>query len=473
MRDSGTRDSAIAICHIPIVQNMNSALPCFVSIMVSASGALASESDVKVGAAKVDITPDGSVFIGGYGMNRLSTGVHDPVWARCMVIECEGRRIAFLSLDLVGLFLDEVDIIRKGAASDTLSEEDIIVCCTHNHQGPDTLGLWGPELGVSGVDSQYKLELRQRAVECIRKAESDMTPARLRVGTTTVEGVAKNARDRDILDPVLVAIKAEDEKGMTISTIVNFANHPEALGSRNTLISADWPSYLYRTVEEELGGICVLLNGALGGMVTPDVARNTFEETQRIGETTGNKAIECLESAEVLDFSGITHLSTSVRIPLANEGFVELRKAGVIRRSFHGGKVQTELHVIRLGEVDMATIPGEALPKVGLEIKGHMRGKYKILIGLGNDELGYIIPKEDFDASKYEESMSVGPKAAPIIIKGLADLLEGRGKSRGNPITILVAALLLASGALFCSIRLRKRKSRDPDGRTRRGRILP
>jgi len=357
----------------------------------------------------------------------------------------------------VGLFLDEVDIIRKGAASNTLSEEDIIVCCTHNHEGPDTLGLWGPEPGVSGVDSQYKLELRQKAVECVRKAEASMAPARLRVGSTLVDGVAKNARERHILDPVLVAIKVEDEDGKTISTIVSFANHPEALGSRNTLISADWPNYLYRTVEEELGGTCLLLNGALGGMVTPDVAANTFEETQRIGEATGNRAIECLETAAALEFSHIDHLSASVGIPLANEGFLELRKAGVIRREFRGGKVRTELHVIRLGELELATIPGEALPKVGLEIKEHMKGRYRILIGLGNDELGYIIPEEDFDPTKYEESMSVGPRAAPIIVEGLADLLEGRSRGKATALILVMAAVLLFSGGLLCSVLLRRR----------------
>ena len=411
---------------------MDPAFPCSVSLVVGASGALAGTAEIGAGAAKVDITPEGRVFIAGYGMNRVSTGVHDSVWARCVVIEAGGRRLALLSLDLIGLFLDEVDLIREGGASDQLLKEDIIICATHNHEGPDTLGLWGPQPGVSGVDAQYRLLLRESAVKCIRKAEEALAPARLRVGTTRVDGVAKNGRDRNILDPVLIAINVEGLEGETISTIVNFANHAEALGSRNTLISADWPNYLCQKVESTLGGTCVLLNGALGGMVTPDVRVNSFEETQRIGATTGEKTLECLESAEVMPSPSMVHLRTSVKIPLSNQGFLELRRAGVIEREFEGGKVQTELHMVRLGDVEIVTIPGEALPKVGLEIKRHMMGKYKVLIGLGNDELGYIIPEEDFDPAKYEESMSVGPNAAPIIVEGLAALLEGKRRGTGG-----------------------------------------
>ncbi len=430
-----------------------------VSLLVGTTANVAGEFDVRAGAAKVNITPDSPVFIAGYGQNRISTGVHDPIWARCMVLEIGGSRIAFVSLDLIGLFWDDVEVIRKGAASPSLPAENIIVSCTHNHEGPDTMGLWGPEIGVSGVDSRYKLLTREKAVECVKEAEASLAPAKLRVAQTMVEGVSRNGRDRDILDPVLVAIKAEDDKGQCIGTLVNFANHPEALGSGNTLISADWPNYLYATVEGKLGGICILLNGALGGMVTPDVSSHSFEETERVGTITGLKAVECVQDSPVMPCANLTHLSTTVDIPVANENFLAMRKAGVITRTFHAGKVRTELHVMKFGEVEMATVPGEALPKVGLAIKSYMAAQYRILVGLANDELGYIIPKEDFDPTKYEESMSVGPKAAPMIQAKLKSLLAGgkAGGMRVGILTLILLSVLVAGGASAAGLLLRRR----------------
>ncbi|MBU7004905.1 MAG: neutral/alkaline non-lysosomal ceramidase N-terminal domain-containing protein [Theionarchaea archaeon] len=401
---------------------MKKTLSHLMGILINHTGTPVGGTPILAGASKIDITPRTRAYIAGYGQNRLSSGVHDPIWARCLVLEVAGKRMVFLTVDLIGLFLDEVDAIRKAAASEELSPEDIIICSTHNHEGPDTLGLWGPNMGQSGVDYNYRLYVSEKAVKCVKEAEDSLRPARLRVGQTMVEGVAKNGRDRDILDPVLIAIQAVGDDGTTIATLVNFANHPEALGSKNTLISADWPNYMYVIVEKVLGGICVFQNGALGGMVTPDVRSHTFEETERIGTTTGKSAIKCLEDVPFMECENMTHVHTIIRIPVANRNFLAMRKAGIIRREFQGDEVETELHLIRLGDVDMVTLPGEALPKVGLAIKELMRAKNKLLIGLGNDELGYIIPEEDFDPSKYEESMSVGPKVAPLIEAGIAGL---------------------------------------------------
>ncbi len=424
-------------------------------VLLGASGL--SEASIKAGAAKVDITPTTRAYIAGYGMGRSSTGVHDPIWARCLVLEVDGRRVALLSLDLIGLFLDEVDVIRKGAASDQLRPEDIIVSCTHNHEGPDTLGLWGQEVGVSGVDPGYIVLLRKNAIDCIRQANDNLVEARLRIGQTTVMGVSRNGRDPGLLDPTLVAIRAENAEGGTIAALVNFANHPEALGSKNTLISCDWPNYLYSTVEGILGGICLFQNGALGGMVTPDVAANTFEEAERIGSTTAIEAVNCLKSAPVMMCTNLSHLIATVEIPVANRNFLALKKAGVIMRSFRQGKVRTELHLLRLGGVEMVTIPGEALPKVGLAIKSLMAAKYKILVGLANDELGYIIAEEDFDPSRYEESMSVGPKAAPLIEKGIARMLGRRKQSSKSALLAVGAVATITMSASLAILAQRKR----------------
>jgi len=401
-------------------------VPQFEKTVVT-TGAVAENSPIFAGTSKVDITPGKEVYIAGYGQNRLSTGTHDPVWARCLVLEIGNTRTAFLALDLVGLFLGDVEKIRNGAANELLPAENIIVSSTHNHEGPDTMGLWGPNIMQSGVDDDYLLSVREMAVKCIKSAEKNLVKAEIKIGQTYVDGVAKNGRDEGILDPVLVAMQATCD-GETIGTLVNFANHPEALGSENTLISSDWPNYMYNIIEDLLGGVCIFQNGALGGMVTPDVRNHSFEETERVGLTTGRCAIGCLEGATHMDCRGIDHISSKIRIPVANEKFLALRNAGIIKRDFVDGEVETEIHLLRFGSVEMVTLPGEALPGVGLSVKKLMKAEHKILIGLGNDELGYIIPEQDFDKTKYEESMSVGPKAAPRIedaIKSMYQVTNG------------------------------------------------
>ena len=85
--------------------------------------------------------------------------------------------------------------------------------------------------------------------------------------------------------------------------------------------------------------------------------------------------------------------------------------------------VVTEVGVLRIGQLTAVTIPGEALPKIGFALKRAIQSPYKMVWGLANDELGYLIAGEDWQPNEYEESMSVGPKAGDQITDALRALL--------------------------------------------------
>ncbi|HNS23010.1 MAG TPA: hypothetical protein PKH24_21105 [Sedimentisphaerales bacterium] len=57
--------------------------------------------------------------------------------------------------------------------------------------------------------------------------------------------------------------------------------------------------------------------------------------------------------------------------------------------------VATQINVVNLGNAQMLTIPGEALPNVGFYLKRKMSGQHNLLLGLTNDAFGYILTKED------------------------------------------------------------------------------
>ncbi len=110
----------------------------------SSAGAL------RVGFAERDITPDISrpVYIAGYGENRVATGVHDPLHARAVVLADGERKIALVCVDVVGLQLPEVRRVREKLTD----FHYVMVSSTHNHEGPDVIGIWGPTPIKSGVD---------------------------------------------------------------------------------------------------------------------------------------------------------------------------------------------------------------------------------------------------------------------------------------------------------------------------------
>ncbi len=110
-----------------------------------------------------------------------------------------------------------------------------------------------------------------------------------------------------------------------------------------------------------------------------------------------------------------------IELPITN---IRLRERVKDRRPTSRGRVVSEMSLFRLGEAEMITLPGEVLPEVSFEILERMKGFPRILIGLANDQLGYIIPPYDFRDDEYEESMSVGPATAPVIQETAWRLLE-------------------------------------------------
>ena len=100
----------------------------------------------------------------------------------------------------------------------------------------------------------------------------------------------------------------------------------------------------------------------------------------------------------------------AIEIPVTNPNFAELSESGL--RPLNRGRMISDMMHIQLGEAQMVTLPGELLPEVAFEILEKMDGFPRMLIGLANDEIGYLIPPYDFRDDYYEETMSQGPSAA-------------------------------------------------------------
>ena len=126
---------------------------------------------LSVGFARVDITPDINakpVYMAGFGHNRVAKSVHDPLHAHAVVLSDGTDRIAFVSVDVVGLFLPTVERAR----AKLLGFKYVLVSSTHNHEGPDTMGLWGSNPLQSGVDPEYLKRVEAGCVSAVKAADA-------------------------------------------------------------------------------------------------------------------------------------------------------------------------------------------------------------------------------------------------------------------------------------------------------------
>ncbi|MDQ7064926.1 MAG: hypothetical protein Q9P90_11880, partial [candidate division KSB1 bacterium] len=134
-------------------------------------------SDWQAGVAKVAITPDRPVWLAGYGRDTKSIGVHDDVWARALALNNGEKTVLIIATDLIGLFKNDVDDIRQQIVPMGADFDHIPITATHNHSGPDVLGLWNANSAQTGVDAGYLAEVKQKIVRVAQEALARLQPA--------------------------------------------------------------------------------------------------------------------------------------------------------------------------------------------------------------------------------------------------------------------------------------------------------
>lgn len=437
-------------------------------------------TNLKVGIAAKDITPtvkDKTVYLAGFGQNRKATGVHDRLYARAIVFESDKKKIAMVSVDLVGFFYENVLKVRKQLAG----FDYVLVSSTHNHEGPDTLGLWGSSPFKSGMDPEYMKLVESRIVEAVKQADKASQTSTARIGTTQAPELLHDGREPFVKHDTLVAMEfMHDEK--RIGILVQWNCHPETLSSKNTEISADYVTATVEYLKKKYDCPVVYFTGTVGGLMTSlhvpvkdDKGKllrdGTWEKTKKYGILVGQATDRALKNARAITLTPITVKSQQVFIPLDNKLYQLGRQLGVLRRKAflwnndpYKAKpappgefvkrlaLRTEIGSLHLGEVDIAAIPGEIYPELVLDkvqnpadpnsdypkapiepaIYKQLNGKVKMLIGLANDEIGYIIPKRQWDhqspycygrkKNQYGEVNSVGPESAPILCNAFQKL---------------------------------------------------
>ena len=375
---------------------------------------------LSVGAAEISLIPENRSILPG------DPKVIDPLRARCSVWIRGEERLALVGADLFGFMKSEIDTIAEELKSAGITH--LVIGSSHDHSAPDTIGIYGlyPKRFVEHIQKRIVEGVRE-ALASARKVHRVLVASEdLPLTGARVHGLFRNARNPGLLDPQMAIVQPRDAKDQPIVTLVHFACHVEGLEKGAEEISADFPGYLCDRLRERTGAPAVFLNGALGGMVSGDTLARTHEEAKRMGLRLAAEA-ERLIGFAVPSAGDAFHVERKrIEIPVNNPKFLLFEKLHRKRRAYYRGRIVSEMFHIRLGDAQLITVPGELLPEVSFEILRHMDGYPRMIVGLANDELGYLIPPEDFRTKAYEESMSPGPAAAPVVRDTALRMLEAR-----------------------------------------------
>ncbi|MBY0397043.1 MAG: hypothetical protein K2X91_11340, partial [Thermoleophilia bacterium] len=348
--------------------------------------------------------------------------------ARALVVRKGDEVVAVAALDLLGFPSVLGDRVR--ARVKRIKPDHILIGSTHTHSAPDCYAFPDGKGGHTG-DLAYMEMVCARTAEAINEAYDRLAPATLTVATGEARGrIAYNYYAPDLYDRRMSVIRATGADGKAIATLVNYAIHPEVLGNEIGVLSPDLIGPLCDAIEGREGGVALFMNGAQGGMITADNRPTdpkqgkddlrSWAECERIGKTMADEALRLLAGASPQADPGLACASADVTFPVDSDLMWAVIVGSPLKYPHGDRTVTARVNLINLGDAQILTIPGEALPNIGFYLKRKMKGAHNLLFGLTNEAFGYILTKVDFKSFPrydYVSRTSLGEMTGEILIE--------------------------------------------------------
>ena len=380
-------------------------------------------AELLAGVGAADITSPIGGMMGGYSDRGIavSTGVHDALMAKALVLKDHDTALAIVTMDLVGVPSESVGAMKVGIRERT-GIEQVMLLASHTHSGPD-----GNRNFPAG-DKPWVEELEEKVVNAVAAANDSLQPVRYGVGKGevreghnrrkilsdgTCEMLWRNP-ERVPTEPVdyeLGVIRFQKADGAPLVTLVNFTCHPVILGPENLEISADWPGVMQRTVEAELGAVCMFAQGAAGD-INPFMDKTApkdgaFEEVEKMGKAVAREVVRVSENIEMREGSDVALTAETEAIPIPLRWDVKNPEViAAFEKKY--GKILVKLFMSRLGDRldkplmgDLVTVtvgddlafvglPGEFFVQLGLDLKGRSTIPNTFAFGYCNETSGYF-----------------------------------------------------------------------------------
>lgn len=418
---------------------------------------------LKAGFGRVDFTPPLGIHINGYYIDRYAEKILDPLEINCLALACGDTKVALISIDNMGIYRDILDDVRHKISDATgIASEAVLIHCTHSH----TCGTIYTSK-TTPLEVAYRELLPVRALEAVQAALADLKPARMGFGTGIAPGIAFSRRYRmkdgsvatnpgvnnpDILEPIgqvderVHVLRFDQEKGQSL-VLMNFGMHPDCVGGNQ--ISADWPGFARRTVEQVLPNTkAIFFNGAEGEVnhvnTQPkagdmnnlfldfdDVSRG-YDYSRFLGRVVAGAVLQTYDRVAFVDVDKLAYIQKNIQVPANLPKPEQMPQARLYKQLHEEGRdseipytgmalttvvaeairmcrmengpefFEMPLTAVSIGNVALVGIPGEPFMGVSWGLKAVPGWDLVLPVCNTNSREGYFPMQECYDEGGYE-----------------------------------------------------------------------
>jgi neutral ceramidase len=374
---------------------------------------------LRAGVGRAEIAAPAGTPLGGYSDRKgaPSTGVHDPIQAKALVLDDGTTRVAIITTDLVGVSPDMAARVSEAAP---FPRDHLVICASHTHSGPGAYGRGAfATIALGAFRTDVLDSITGAMTRALKEAVASLGPAKLAVGQSEAPGFMRNRRKTKLIDPALWLMRVDRADGKPLGALVNLTAHGTILGADNMKMSGDWMGATQAAMEREVPGLLALYANGAEGDISPNAAgqADRFETAREHGERGARAALDLYRSLKPAEEVRLEVRSAPLDLPQT------------LTAALAGAGKQTTLTCLRINDALLITVPGEMITQLGLALKEHARRqgvRFPAIVGLANDHLGYLLTRDEMKRGGYESKVSFfGDGFGEELTLALARLIGG------------------------------------------------
>ncbi|MGF2769000.1 neutral/alkaline non-lysosomal ceramidase N-terminal domain-containing protein [Bacillus cereus] len=397
----------------------------------------------KVGVCKVDITPPIGIDFVGYHRETGINNVEERIYGTVFVFEKDEMKTVFISIDNIGMLVEDTNIIRERVASRLhVPFERITVVYTHTHSGPETVG-------DHPLVKSYKTILVNNVVHGAVTANNHLKRCEVGWGVTKgdiginrreriSDGKAKMGTNIDgVVDKRIGMLAIRDAETKELSGVLVFCTaHPNVLKGDSDELSADYPGMTREILERIVNCPVIIVQGAAGNvnakyrgsrealkqmayilsghvlMMLPAVTYSPILNLRTVSSMMQMKLNDIPEIDEIRSMARLAEKQWGVNTDEWLTIVLEKYRQGIRRLS-----IDLEVQLFQVNDGIFSGIPMEPFSETALEMKEILQNELVFFGGYMNGYIGYLPTKEEFAYGGYEVELS------PVVYGPITNLL--------------------------------------------------
>ncbi|PES78806.1 alkaline ceramidase [Bacillus cereus] len=397
----------------------------------------------KVGVCKVDITPPIGIDFIGYHRDTGINNIEEHIYGTIFVFEKDEMKTVFISIDNIGMLVEDTTMIRERVASElNVPLQQITVVYTHTHSGPETVG-------DHPLIKSYKTILLNNVVQGAITANNNMRSCEVGWDVTTGDiGVNRRERTPDgkakmginiegIVDKRIGVLAMRNAESKELAGVIVFCTaHPNVLKGDSDVLSADYPGMTREILEKIVNCPVIIVQGANGNVNAK--YRGSQEALKQMAYVISGHVLTILPTVTYRPIVNLRTISTMMQMKLKDipeieeiERMAQLaeKQWGVntdewltivlnkYKQNIRQLNIDLEIQMFQINDGMFSGIPMEPFSETALEVKESLQNDLAFFGGYTNGYIGYLPIKEEYAYGGYEVELN------PIVYGTVTNLL--------------------------------------------------